>query len=73
MDEGEFLEADTRMFSGRLAQWEDRHARFITDSGLTVVLETMGFKPLPDGARVTVVTRKYLPICQVVRMAPGAA
>jgi len=73
MDESELLEADTRVFSGRLTQWEDRHARLVTDSGLTVVLETMGFKPLPDGARVTVVTRKYLPIYKVVRMTPGGA
>lgn len=71
MDESELLEADTRVFSGRLTQWKDRQARLVTDSGLTVMLETTGFKPLPDGARVTVVTRKYLPIYQVVRMTPG--
>lgn len=71
MDESELLEPDTRVFFGRLTRWKDRQAHLVTDSGLTVVLETNGVKPLPEGARVTVVARKYLPVYQVVRMTPG--
>lgn len=68
MDDSELLEFDTRVFSGRLTQWKERQARLITDSGLTVLLDTAGFKPLPEGSRVTVVARKFLPVYQVVRM-----
>lgn len=68
MDESEHLEADPRVFAGMLTHCQDRRARLLTDSGLTVVLETNGLPPIPVGSRVTVVTRKYLPLYQVVRI-----
>lgn len=69
MQESELLEADTRVFAGRLTHWEDQRAKLLTDSGLTVVLATTGVPPMPEGSRVTVVTRRYLPLYQVVRIA----
>lgn len=71
VDEGELLEADTRVFAGRLTHWRDRRAKLLTDSGLTVLLVTNGVPPIAEGSRVTVVTRKYLPLYQAVRIVPA--
>ncbi len=70
MDASELLETDTRVFTGKLTDWRQQRAKLVTDSGLTILLATNGLQPVAEGVRVTVVTRKYLPIYHVVRIVP---
>ncbi|MFT3729814.1 MAG: hypothetical protein QM780_18645 [Hyphomicrobium sp.] len=61
----DLLEPGTHVFSGTLRVWGSNYAELLTDSGVTIQLVTQGSPSLRDGARVTVVTRRYRPLYQV--------
>jgi hypothetical protein len=61
----DLLEPGTHVFSGTVRVWANGYAELFTDSGVTVQLVTGGHPNLHDGARATVVTRRYRPLYQV--------
>ncbi|MBS0253484.1 MAG: hypothetical protein JSR78_20690 [Proteobacteria bacterium] len=61
----DLLEPGTHVFSGTVRVWSSDYAELHTDSGVTIQLVTQGLHGLRDGARVTVVTRRYRPLYQV--------
>lgn len=68
MEDGEFLEEETRVFAGKVVDWRSDRAKLVTDSGITVVLATKGLQAVPAGTHVTVVTRKFLPVYRAIRV-----
>ncbi len=71
MDELDPFEPGTHTFSGIVKAWTPNSAELVTDSGLTVFLSTQGQPPVPVGARISIVTRKYRPCYLVVKVAAG--
>jgi hypothetical protein len=61
----DLLEPGTHVFSGTIRVWGSDYAELFTDSGVTIQLVTRGHIRLRDGARVTVVTRRYRPLYHV--------
>ena len=61
----DLLEPGTQVFSGTIRVWGSDYAELSTDSGVTIQLVTRGYPGLRDGARVTVVVRKYRPLYQI--------
>ena len=61
----DLLEPGTHVFSGTVRVWGSDYAELFTDSGVTIQLVTQGHPDLRDGARVTVVTRRYRPLYQI--------
>ncbi|HML30905.1 MAG TPA: hypothetical protein PKE16_19095 [Hyphomicrobium sp.] len=61
----DLLEPGTHVFSGTVRVWGNDYAELHTDSGVTIQLVTQGHQRLRDGARITVVARRYRPLYQV--------
>ncbi len=61
----DLLEQGTHVFTGTIRVWGSDYAELLTDSGVTIQLVTRGLRPLRDGERLTVVTRRYRPLYQV--------
>ncbi|CCB63882.1 conserved protein of unknown function [Hyphomicrobium sp. MC1] len=61
----DLLEPGTHVFSGTVRVWGNDYAELHTDSGVTIQLVTQGLHTLRDGARITVVTRRYRPLYQI--------
>jgi hypothetical protein len=59
------------VFSGTVRVWGSDYAELHTDSGVTIQLVTQGLHGLRDGARITVVTRRYRPLYQVDEVLEG--
>jgi hypothetical protein len=53
------------VFSGTVRVWGSDYAELFTDSGVTIQLVTQGYPDLRDGARITVVARRYRPLYQI--------
>ncbi|HKZ96582.1 MAG TPA: hypothetical protein VJ045_06340 [Hyphomicrobiaceae bacterium] len=68
MDDLDPFEQGTHTFSGIVKVWTQNSAELVTDSGLALFLNTQGQPPVPAGARITVVTRKYRPCYLVMRV-----
>jgi len=66
------LEDEAQVFSGIVKVWRSDYGELLTDSGVTVPLVTSGYRPLPVGARVTLVARKYKPLFQIDRIVEGS-
>ena len=71
MDELDPLEQGTHTFSGIVRVWGSSSGELVTDSGLVIFLDTRGQPPIAQGARVTVVTRRYRPCHLVTRVSPA--
>ena len=71
MDELDPFEPGTHNFSGVVKAWTQNSAELVTDSGLVLFLSTQGQPPVPIGARISVVTRKYRPCYLVVKVSAG--
>ena len=71
MRDVDLFEPGTQVFTGTVRAWGGPFAELVTDSGLTVTFTTEGTPAVPEGARVTIVARKYLPLFHVVRVRPG--
>ena len=67
----DLLEPGTHVFSGTVRVWGRDYAELLTDSGVTIQLVTQGHPDLRDGARVTVVTRRYRPLYQIEDVREG--
>jgi hypothetical protein len=67
----ELLETGTQVFSGTIRLWGADYAELLTDSGVTIQLVTRGHPQLRDGARVTVIARRYRPLYQVEEVREG--
>lgn len=72
MDEIDPFEHGTQSFTGTVKSWSANFAELQTDSGLIVFLDTRGQPQVPQGARVSIVTRKYRPCHMVMRVTPAA-
>ncbi len=66
------LEDEAQVFSGIVKVWRSDYGELLTDSGVTVPLVTSGYRPLPVGARITLVARKYKPLFQIERIVDGS-
>jgi hypothetical protein len=53
------------VFSGTVRVWGPDYAELQTDSGVTIQMVTRGHAGLRDGARATVVVRRYRPLYQI--------
>ena len=71
MDDPDPFEPGTQIFTGTVKRWDVRYAELVTDSGFTAHLVTQGHPPVPEGAHVTVVAKKYRP-CYLVIAVRGA-
>jgi hypothetical protein len=67
----DLLEPGTHVFTGTVRVWRNDYAELYTDSGVTIPLITQGLPALRDGARLTVVTRRYRPLYQVEEVREG--
>lgn len=65
MDEPDPFEPGDHVFTGTVKTWRGTYGELLTDSGVTVPLLTQGQPQVPEGARVTLVTRKLRPRFQV--------
>jgi hypothetical protein len=64
----DLLEPGTHVFTGTVKVWRGDYGELLTDSGVTVPLTTQGHPPMREGARVTLVTRKFRPLFQVEKV-----
>ncbi len=71
MTDLDLFEHGTHVFTGTLKTWRGAFAELVTDSGLTVTFTTAGNPRLSEGARITIVARKYLPRYHMVKIVPA--
>jgi hypothetical protein len=64
----DLFEPGTHVFTGTVKVWRGDYGELLTDSGVTVPLTTQGHPTLLEGARVTLVTRKFRPLFQVEKV-----
>jgi hypothetical protein len=70
MNDLDLFEQGTHVFTGTFKARHGPFAELVTDSGLSVTLTTEGNPQLLEGARVTVVARKYLPRYHMIKIVP---
>ena len=68
MNQPDPYEPETQVFTGTVRVWRGGYGELVTDSGVTIPLTTEGQMPLPEGVRVTLVTRKLRPIFRIERV-----
>lgn len=66
MEDAEHLEPGTHVFTGTVKAWGSSLGVMLTDSGVAVTLVTEGFQPVPEGTRLTLVTRRLRPRYQII-------
>ena len=64
----DLFEPGTHVFTGTVKVWRGDYGELLTDSGVTVPLTTQGHPTLREGARVTLITRKFRPLFQVEKV-----
>jgi hypothetical protein len=67
MDDPDPFELGTYEFTGVVKIWRDSYGELTTNSGVTVLFVTQGFQPVPEGTRITIVTRKFRQRYQIER------
>lgn len=67
MDDGDLFEPDTSVFTGTVKSWSPSGGEIVTDSGITVVVATVGQAAVPIGTRLTVTVRKFRPRYQIIK------
>jgi hypothetical protein len=67
----DLLEPEAHVFSGTVRVWGPHYAELVTDSGVTIPLIPRSHADVPEGARITVVVRKYRPLYQIDEVRKG--
>jgi hypothetical protein len=66
MVDPEHLEPGTHVFTGTVQAWGSELGVLLTDSGVAVTIITEGYAPVPEGTRLTLVTRRLRPRYQIM-------
>lgn len=61
MDDLDVFEPGTHNFTGTVKSWSANSGELVTDSGLSIIFATQGQQPVPVGARITIVAKRYRP------------
>lgn len=61
MDEIDPFEPESQIFVGTIKFWRSGYGELVTDSGVTIPLNTQGQPAYRVGMRVRIVARKYKP------------
>jgi hypothetical protein len=64
----DLFEPGTQVFTGTVKVWRGDYGELLTDSGVTIPLTTQGHPTVREGARVTLVARKFKPLFQVEKV-----
>lgn len=64
----DLFEPGTQVFTGTVQVWRGDYGELRTDSGVTISLATQGLSAVPEGARVTLVARKFRPLFRVEKI-----
>lgn len=65
------FEHGTQVFTGTVRSWRGPFAELVTDSGLIVTFTSEGNLGVSEGARITIVARKYLPRYHIIKIVPA--
>ncbi len=66
MVDPEHLEPGTHVFTGTVQAWGREVGVLLTDSGVAVTILTEDHAPVPEGTRLTLVTRRLRPRYQIM-------
>lgn len=66
MVDPEHLEPGNHVFTGTVKAWGSELGVMLTDSGVLVTIITEGYQPVPEGTRLTLVTRRLKPRYQII-------